>query len=172
MYEIDQNDRVEELTEIPQSSIGAPIPVVLASEHKVAVAYYCENREEGWDGVSIKMINPFSSREPIAIVVFDRCTSHYFGPPNDEAFSGHPLAEIGLEPYGSFEVIESSWIRKLEQMNSVHPYHNKVDFMHGKRHFILTFHDSIFECVAKGFDIHTGHGSIERIIPKMAKLVL
>lgn len=172
MYEIDQKDKVEELTKIPQSSIGAPIPVVLASEHKVAMAYYCENREECWDGSSIKIVDSKSSDEPIAIIVFDRCTSHYFGPPNDEAFSGHPLTEAGLEPYGSFEVIDSSWIRKLEQMNSVHPYHNKVDFMVGKRHFILTFHDSIFECVAKSFDIHIGHGSIESIIPKMAELAL
>lgn len=172
MYEIDQKDRVEELTEIPQSSIGAPIPVVLASEYKVAVAYYCENRDEDWDGSSVRVVDSTSSDEPIAIIVFNHCTAHYFGPPNDEAFSGHPLAEAGLEPYGSFEVIDSSWIRKLEQMNSVHPYHNKADFMLGKRHFILTFHDSIFECVAKGFNIHTGHGSIESIIPKMAELAL
>ncbi len=115
MYEIDQKDRVEELTEIPQSSIGAPMPVVLASECKVAVAYYCENREDDWDGSSIKIVDSTSSDEPIAIIVFDRCTSHYF---------------------------------------------------------ILTFHDSIFECVARSFDIHIGHGSIKGIIPKMAELAI
>ena len=47
-----------------------------------------------------------------------------FGPPNDEAFDGHPLARRGLRPYGAFEVTHSSWIRQLEQMNSVHPHHS------------------------------------------------
>ena len=54
-----------------------------------------------------------------------------FGPPNDEAFSGHPLASRGLHPYGAFKIENSSWIRHLEKMNSVHPNH------HPERYFKL-----------------------------------
>ena len=151
MYEADSNDRVEELKEFPQSSVGAPIPTVIASEHKVAVAYYLNDTPENWDGSFVKVVDAVTSDEPLAIVVFELCFAHYFGPPNDEAFSGHPLASKGLEPYGSFEILNSSWIRKLEQMNSVHPYHNKEQYLSNKRHIALTFHDSIFECITKEF---------------------
>lgn len=172
MYEIDSKDKVTELVDIPQSSIGAPIPIVLASEFKVTVAYYLNDVPKDWDGSNVKIVDATNSDEPLAIVVFDLCSAHYFGPPNDEAFSGHPLSNRGLEPYGSFEIINSSWIRKLEKMNSVHPYHDKEQFFENKRHYTLTFHDSIFECIAQKYTIHLGNGSIEAVIPKMSELVL
>jgi len=37
MYEVDLKDRVVELEGVPQSSVGAPIPVVLAGEHDVMI---------------------------------------------------------------------------------------------------------------------------------------
>jgi len=90
-----------------------------------------------------------------------------FGPPNDEAFSGHPLSSHGLKPYAIFEVQESSWIRKLEEMNSVHPYHDKEKFMENKKHYIFAFHDSTFECIAKEFKLDIHQGSVSSMVPKM-----
>lgn len=171
MYEIDSKDKVVELTEFPQSSIGAPIPIVVASEHKVAVAYYLNDVPDDWDGSTVRMIGT-DSKEPVAIVVFEICYAHYFGPPNDEAFSSHPLENRGLEPYANFEVVNSSWIRKMELRNSVHPYHNKKRFMEGKKHFILAFHDSIFECVAQNFTIHIDKGSMIEMVSKMGEFTL
>jgi hypothetical protein len=72
-----------------------------------------------------------------------------FGSPNDEAFHGHPLAERGLGPYGAYRVEDSSWIRRLERMNSVHPRHDPERFR-ALTHCVLSFHDSTFECVAEG----------------------
>jgi len=60
--------------------------------------------------------------------------------------------------FGAFEVRNSSWICKINQMNRVHPYH-KDEFFADMRHFILSFHDSIFECVAKRYTFTTGMGS-------------
>ncbi len=171
MYDIDSKDRVVELKEFPQSSVGAPIPIVLASEHKVAVAYYLNNVPDNWDGSTVNVVGT-DSKEPLAIVVFETCLAHYSGPPNDEAFSGHPLANRGLEPYACFEVLDSSWIRIMESRNAVHPYHNKQRFMENWRHFILAFHDSIFECVARDFSIQTTMGSMESIIAIMKKSIL
>ena len=85
-----------------------------------------------------------------------------FGPPNDETFSGHPLADRGLHPYAVFEVRDSSWIRKLERMNSVHHRHNRERFLEGLRHFVFAFHDSTFECVAHGFEVEVFRGSSRR----------
>lgn len=68
-----------------------------------------------------------------------------FGPPNDEAFAGHPLADRGLNPYSVAEVQRSSWIRGLERMNSVHARHSRERFLEHKRHFVFAFHDSTFK---------------------------
>ncbi|HYE94937.1 MAG TPA: hypothetical protein VD962_01910, partial [Rubricoccaceae bacterium] len=62
------------------------------------------------------------------------------------------LAERGLDPYGVFEVERSSWIRSLERMNRVHPYHKPARFER-LRHIVLTFHDTTFECVTSRFSV-------------------
>ena len=82
MYEVDKHDRVTELNDVPQSSIGAPIPILLAGDLDVLLTYYLES-------------------EHVAIVRFKQSYAHMFGPPNDEGFHGHPLSERGLEPYGA-----------------------------------------------------------------------
>lgn len=134
-------------------------------------AYYLQETPPNRDGNYPHMVDAWGSHEPIAIVQFDRCIAHVFGPPNDEAFSGHPLAQRGLTPYAVFEVSESSWIRTLERMNSVHPSHNSAQFFTGKRHLVFTFHDSTFECVCAGFRIHLARGSLRSVVPKMVELL-
>jgi hypothetical protein len=131
MYAIDRDDRVEELKTLPQQSIGAPLPVVLADDGGMVLAYLLEFEDD-----------------KVAIVEFDYVTAHYFGPPNDEALSGHPLHPRGLGGYGAYEVHNSSWVRALERMNRVHPNHRPTMYS-GLRHFIFTFHDTLFECIAK-----------------------
>ena len=44
MYSVDDRDQVIELHDVPQSSVGAPLPVVAASEHGVLLTYLLENR--------------------------------------------------------------------------------------------------------------------------------
>jgi hypothetical protein len=167
MYEVDQHDRVIELKSVPQSSVGAPIPVLLAGEHDVLLAYYLQDAPAGWDGATVRVVDADSEGEPVAVVKFRRCYAHMFGPPNDEAFSGHPLSARGLRPYAVFEVRESSWLRRLEEMNSVHPYHNRTRFMENKRHFVFSFHDTTFECIADGFEIEVTNGSVKSMVPRM-----
>jgi hypothetical protein len=110
------------------------------------------------------------SEEPIALVRLE-CAAHMFGPPNDEAFSGHPLASRGLQPYRAFRIEDSSWIRKLEGMNRVHEHH-KLERFHALQHLVFAFHDSTFECICKQFDVRTEHGAILDVIPAMIALLL
>jgi hypothetical protein len=56
VYEVDERDRVVELRDVPQSSIGAPIPCVLADEHRVILAYYIEEPDPDWDGTYVRAI--------------------------------------------------------------------------------------------------------------------
>ena len=167
MYQVDDKDLVRELTDIPQSSAGAPVPAVIAGEHSVAIVFYAQSHDPEWDGSTVRMVSADSGGIPSVIVRFRSCYAHFFGPPNDEAFSGHPLYKRGLRPYANYEIENSSWIRSLERMNSVHPYHNKDQFLEGKKHFVLAFHDSTFECIAKGYTAERTEGSIHELLSRL-----
>jgi hypothetical protein len=170
MYQVDEHDRVVELEDVPQSSTGAPIPLVLADERRVVLAYYLADRPEDWDGTSVQVVDPVRSDEPLALVLFKGCIAHMLGPPNDEAFAGHPLANRGVEPYGTYRIENSSWIRRLERMNSVHSRHRPEQFWK-LQHLIFAFHDSTFECVCLKFEVTTAKGSIASMIPRMVAMM-
>ena len=140
MYLIDK-DTVVELKDIPKHDPGASEPVVFADDGRVVLAYFLAPPDAG----------------QIAYVEFLHCRAHLFGSPNDETLHGHPLYERGLKPYSIAEVKNSSWIRALERINSVHPRHDPKRFQL-LRHFVLAFHDSMFECVAEGFKASTDNG--------------
>src|SRR5580765_28621 len=118
MYSVDHKDKVLELQNAPQSSVGAPCPMILAGEGYLYLAYLIQDTPAGWDGSTVRVVAEDTSGEPVALVSFTHIYAHFFGPPNDEAFSGHPLASRGLRPYRVFEAQDSSWIRTLVRMNS------------------------------------------------------
>jgi len=159
MYDVDGRDRVTELAGVPQSSVGTPTPLVVGDENRVVLAYYVEVTEPSRDRVN-----------DIAIVRFTLCYAHMFGPPNDEAFAGHPLASRGLRRYGASEVSDSSWIRRLEKMNSVHPCH-RPDAFWQRRHLVFAFHDSTFECVCDAFEVSLARGPIRSLAVEMMKFL-
>ena len=170
MYSVDEKDRVVPITDIPRSSVGSPIPIVLSDEFVTVVAFYLQNTPEGWDGTWVRVVSADTEREPVALVRFSLCYAFMFGPPNDEAFAGHPLAGRGLKPYGAFLIENSSWIRQLERMNSIHPSHNPERY-ETLKHYILTFHDSTFECVADMYRIELHEGSVTSAISRMTNLL-
>jgi hypothetical protein len=122
MYSIDERDKVVELAQVPHSSVGAPLPIVLSDEYKVLLVYIVQETPADWDGSSVRIVDPSTPGETLALVEFTGYSTYMFGAPNDEAFHGHPLAARGLTPYGAFQIENSSWIRQLEKMNSIHPY--------------------------------------------------
>ena len=94
MYDIDNKDTVHELVGVPQSPVGAPLPLVVCDEHRVILVYYLEGDEATWNGETIRVLSPIDEGELLAIVSFSSCYAHMFGPPNDEAFRGHALATL------------------------------------------------------------------------------
>jgi hypothetical protein len=169
MYTVDDRDRVFELKGVPQSNTGAPLPVVLSDEHRVLLAYLVLEPDPTWDGTSPKALSQ-NTPGMVALIDFASPCAHFFGPPNDEAFTGHPLAPRGLHPYAAFEVKSSSWVRRLERMNAVHPYH-RPELFASLRHFVFSFHDSTFECVADGFQVSIVRGSIRSAVQKMTEML-
>jgi hypothetical protein len=85
-----------------------------------------------------------------AVIEFARCLLTKFGLPNDEALPGHPLFRHGLEAYGCFEVLNSRWRKEAEDQNRVQ--FPDTDYS-SVRHFIFTFHDSSFECLANDLSV-------------------
>ena len=142
MYEVDDQDVVVGFPAIPSPSPGAPEPVVLADEAAVVVAYYAPDNSN-WETAAPEDLGD----EEVVVVRFAAVRSLMFGAPNDEALHGHPLSDRGLEAYAAHRVENSSLVRRLERMNRVHPLHNAQGFA-GLAHFIVTFHDSTFECVS------------------------
>jgi hypothetical protein len=96
----------------------------------------------------------------IKTVTFKRALACYFGLPNDGALAGHPLSERGLEPYQGYVVRQSSWISELARRNSVHSAHSSHSFDH-LNHYVFTFKDEFFECVASGYELEIVSGNDE-----------
>ncbi len=168
MYSIGFRDRVEKLTNVPKSDAGAPLPVVLADELRVLLAYRVSEPDSNWDGTYVNVVSP-DTEGTVAIVTFEHASLHMFGPPNDEAFSGHPLAKRGLRPYSANEIHNSSWVQLRIKMNCVHPRHDSM-FV-GLRHFIFAFHDSTFECLARNLSVKVFRGSIAAATAHMATML-
>jgi len=86
--------------------------------------------------------------QKFAVLRFPACKIVKFGYPNDEALPGHPLYPKGLSYYGLFEVLDSSWVKAFAEQNLV-SFPNATSSMRSSRHFVVTFHDSTLECIAK-----------------------
>jgi hypothetical protein len=128
--------------ELPAADVGAPMPAVAATEGDVLVAYYA--------GVALQ--DELHDEHAVVVLRFTGSFASMFGPPNEEAIEGHPLAPAGLRPFEFVEVDGSPWVARLEEMNRVHPYHSREPF-DALRHFILPFHDTTFECLARGVEV-------------------
>jgi hypothetical protein len=149
--------------ELPQSSVGAPLPHVIADEHILLIGYIVQVSDPDWDGTTVRIVGPDSDGETCALVKVEGYLAFQFGPPNDEAIEGHRLFKLGLTAYSSFEVLDSEWIATLEAANRVHPYHRPEHFA-GYRHIILTFHDSTLEFIAESFAFHLVPGPIRAAV--------
>jgi hypothetical protein len=170
MYPVDDLDSVLKVHTAPWPDVGAPLPVIVADDSNLLLAYVVSVQSKSKYTSQPREVSPRSSGLPIAIVKFLFPRSHMFGSPNDEAFTGHPLASRGLEPYAVFEVEHSSWIRQLERMNEVHPRH-KPELFADCRHFVFAFHDSTLEVVADGFDVQVISGSMRLALTRMVEMI-
>jgi hypothetical protein len=133
---------------------GGPMPVLL---------------QEGGTAFLVFHLAPIDpSGGDVGIIEWLGCSATSFGYPNDEALAGHRLWERGLsEIDGAAEVLNSSWIARMEVANRVHPKHDPARFA-ALRHFVLPFQDDTFECAAEGYRIETANESLGRVVERLA----
>jgi hypothetical protein len=167
MFKKKEEEKVILLEDVPQSNVGAPLPCLVASENDLYLSYIMNVPDPNWDGTYVNVVG-LESQKDIAIVRFSGAFSHFFGPPNDEAFEGHPLSRLGLKPYSVSRIEGSSWIKELIKRNSVHPQHSP-NMLSEHSHYIFAFHDTTFECIAKGFTVQKFNGSMNEAILEMAR---
>lgn len=154
----------------PCWSPGAPLPHVIASDCDAMLAYLVHEPDPAWDGTYAVMVGPDSQDELIAVVTVKNCYGFRFGGPNDEVFAGHPLAHSGFVGYGAFRVENSDWKATERRTNAVHPQFNPAKW-ESVSHYLLAFHDSVFECICEGFDISTKRASLHEVMRGLVETI-
>jgi len=160
MHEVDSQDEVVKLEGVPKSSVGAPLPMVVSGEHTTILTYYVENTPEILEKLTVRT----TEGEPVAVVRFNHCLAHFLGVPDETTLHLHPLSSRGLSAHGAYLVENSSWLRKLTQ--EAHTFHSL-----NLKHFVFTFQDSTFECIAEKLDFWLHQGPIRSVVPHMLRLL-
>jgi hypothetical protein len=136
-----------ELDVTPRWSTGAPQPHLLANGLRAFLLFYLANPDPDR-----------AAPEPLGVVEFHRVHSVRLGRPNDEAIEGHRLSGKGLRLYAAHRVVDSRWITEEERINSVHPQH-RGGWHERLTHYVFSFHDETFECLAESFTVEQHVGS-------------
>lgn len=151
---------------------GAPLPHVVSSGSRTHLIYLMNEPDPNWDGSYANVVDPSAPEmESIAMVRFDQCLIYKFGAPNDEAIAGHPLYGRGLVAYRAHTVERSRWIQEQEKINSVHPQH-RPGWGTRLRHYVLVFHDEIFECIARDHAVRTTVATFAEALQQCAREVV
>jgi hypothetical protein len=147
----------------PSWNIGTPLPQVFSNGHKTFLTYLINTPDPNWDGSYTTMIDNRSDETfSLALITFIRPNSHRFGIVNDEAANGHPLYKKGLQVYAAHIIENSSWIEELKTIHKVHPYYSD-------KHFLLFFHDEIFEIIAENYEIEIINSTFTELAIEIAK---
>jgi hypothetical protein len=149
MPEIDISNEFARVIEWkPEWSIGAPSPHVFSNGRETYLYY---STDEG-ENASV-------------LVTFSECLSHRFGIVNDEAANGHPLYKRGLETCRAHIIENSKWIAEHKLIHRAHPHYSD-DQWRDYKHFLLFFHDEVFEI------IFSGDHKIERLNSTMKEMAI
>lgn len=90
-----------------------------------------------------------------AIVTFRRCSQSVFGYPNDEAARGDP--RLRGHGYGFLEIRDSSWANRLQTYNR-QAFPDGHWSPAGKRHFVVTCHETTAQFLADDIRIEPRPG--------------
>jgi hypothetical protein len=149
--------------------IGAPLPHLLQSDYRTFLVFFLQEIDTHWDGTYVQMRHPGAPEiQKLGVVEFQRCICTKMGTPNDEVLHGHPLGGRGLVGYQAQIVENSKWLKELEATNAVHDSY-KPDGWRTYKHYILPFHDSTFECIAKDLKIEVRETTLTKLLVELCQ---
>jgi len=133
---------------------GAPCPLLIAEDGDLRLIFYSNDENQN----DLRQRNNLYD-QGIVELKFKLYGFFSFGPPNDETLTGHPYFELDLYPYSFYELLDSDLIAKISTYGRHHHFYNPnaYDKYH---HYILTFKEQLFECVARGFEVNTYNETI------------
>jgi hypothetical protein len=148
---------------------GAPLPHLLQSDYRAFLVFFLREIDPRWDGTYVHVRHPAGpDTQKLGVVEFERCICTKMGTPNDEVFHGHPLYGKGLVGYRAQRVENSNWLKELEAINAVHSNY-KPDASRTFKHYILPFHDSTFECVAKDLKVEVRETTLTKLLVELCQ---
>lgn len=149
--------------------VGAPLPHLLQSDCRIFLVFFLREIDPHWDGTCVNVRDPGGpDTEKLGVVEFEHCVSTKMGTPSDEVLHGHPLYGKGLVGYRAQTVENSNWLKELEAINAVHSNY-KPDRWRTFKHYILPFHDSTFECVAKGLKVEVRETTLTKLLAELCQ---
>lgn len=150
-------------------STGVPLPHLLQSDNRTFLVFFLREIDPRWDGTYVHVRHPGGPDiEKLGVVEFERCICTKMGTPNDEVLRGHLLYGKGLVGYRAQTVENSNWLKELEAINAVHDNY-KPDAWRSLKHYILPFHDSTFECVAKDLKVEVRETTLTKLLVELCQ---
>jgi hypothetical protein len=145
-----QEDQVVLLDGVPHPAEDAAEPFIVASARRVILSYPIAESD-------FERFGPFDADDdPFCTVLFPDTIFHRLGPPGDVDLEIHPLAPQGLIGYSVHEVTNSSLVAEVvAELAAV------ASTGAAKRHFVITFNESTFECVASDYTVVGVYGAGE-----------
>ena len=143
---------------------GAACPNIICDSMHLKVLFYLDLFNSSEPVTMIKE-RDVENDTGIAILNFKRKYIHKFGVPGDETLHGHPYYQIGLKHYSFFSVEDSDWIKDIKRIASHHPYFNENNY-NNLNHYVLTFKEGVFECVATDYSIEYSFDSMNNTLQR------
>lgn len=134
---------------------GSPSPMIISNDSELFIAFYADKQSATNEPQERNTVYDTG----IFALKFKSYLKYTFGLPGNETIQGHPYYKLGMKSFAFYELKGSDLIKQLENIEKVHPYYNHDKWKEYK-HYILTFHDNMFECVAKEFEIREENVSI------------
>lgn len=130
------------LSDIPEPSVGAPIPVITSGEHDTTLCYYMEASNSEWDGETSRMVGKDSIEDYVAVIKFKGTQESRFGPPDENEVCFHPILEplMKNDYYWAFEFHDGKGISSYAKHKT-------------SKHYFFAFHDSSFEIIADSYTV-------------------
>ncbi|MCC8400783.1 hypothetical protein LJ655_02540 [Paraburkholderia sp. MMS20-SJTN17] len=140
-----QEDRVVLLDAAPRPAADTAEPFIVASDGRVILTYPIAESD-------FERFGPFDpDDDPFCAVLFADAVFHRLGPPGDADLSIHPLAAQGLIGSAVHEVVNSSLCAEIATVAAGSMATGPA--APARRHFVITFQASTFECVASDYTI-------------------
>ena len=127
---------------------GSPSPIILSNDNELFIAFYADKESTS----AIPQERNTIIDVGIVALKFKPYLKYALGLPGSETIHGHPYSKLGMKSYSFYELKNSDLIKSLQNIEKVHEYYDPEKWENYK-HYILTFHDNMFECIAREFEL-------------------